>query len=177
MLCLCIWNCLTGSISLSINLAFKIIFFACHENWKLSEEGTIILNLWYFQSLYPSLVDLMCPADQTLPFFCTLSIPFGSWTLCFHSEYLLRVVFLWTGATPCCFPSTCLSCLYGKTAWCHDLLCVSYYTFLCFSVWRVCSIFFFNLNSGIYVAVLYSMLLCFSVSAQVWAEDDLFSFR
>lgn len=36
--------------------------------------------------------------------------------------------------------------------------------------------FFFNLNWW-YLSVLYCMLLCFSPSAQVWAEDGLFSFE
>lgn len=53
--------------------------------------------------------------------FVHLGFPFGGWSLYLHSEYLLIVAFLWTCATPCCFPSACLSCLYGETVWCHDL--------------------------------------------------------
>lgn len=109
--------------------------------------------------------------------FVHLGFPFGGWSLYLHSEYLLIVAFLWTCATPCCFPSACLSCLYGETVWCHDLLCVNYHTFPCFSAWGVCSFFKKIWCGDIYLAVLYCMLLCSFVSAQVWADDGLFNFR
>lgn len=89
---------------------------------------------------------------------CTLRIPFK--TLCFHSEYLLMVAFLWTGAISCSFSSACLYCLCVETVWCHDLLCVNCRTFLCFSVWRVCSFFFSKSELVIFIWLFCSSCSC-----------------